>query len=129
MKRVVLLCFLLAFLLLVTGCAQIRIPKGERAVLTYDPPVMGDSLRVVETLTAEESATVRRILMDAKRMDGADGASFTKAVSLSFGERVFAVAYRGGEAVWDVQNDQYYAIDKADWEEILALFKRYGIIL
>ena len=113
----------------VTGCAQIRIPKGERAVLTYDPPVLGDSLRVVETLTAEESAAVCRILMDAKRMDGADGASFTKAVSLSFGERVFAVAYRGGEAVWDVQNDQYYAIDKADWAEILALFKRYGITL
>lgn len=129
MKPVALLCFLLALLLLVTGCAQIRIPKGERAVLTYDPPVLGDGLRIVETLTAEESAAVRRILMDAKRTDGADGASFAKAVSLSFGERVFAVAYRGGEAVWDVQNDQYYAIDKADWEEILALFKRYGIIL
>ena len=129
MKRVALLCFLLAVLLLVTGCVQIRIPKGELAVLTYDPPVQGDSLRVVETLTAEESAAVRRILMDATRTDGADGISFTKAVSLSFGERVFAVAYRGGEAVWDVQNDQYYAIDKADWADILALFKRYGIIL
>ena len=129
MKRVALLCFLLALLLLVTGCAQIRIPKGERAVLTYDPPVLGDSLRVVETLTAEESAAVRRILLDAQRRDGAEGALFAKAVSLSFGERVFAVAYEGGEAVWDVQNDQYYAVDKEDWADILALFKRYGIIL
>ena len=129
MKRVALLCFFLVLLLLVTGCARIRIPKGELAVLTYDPPVLGDSLRVVETLTAEESAAVRRILMDAKHTDGADGALFTKAVSLSFGERVFAVAYEGGEAVWDVQNEQYYAVDKADWADLLALFERYGIIL
>lgn len=126
MKRFALFVLLLVLLICVSGCSQIRIPQNELAVLTYHEHVMGNTETIVETLTAEESARVRQILMDAKHNAGIGGCAYYEDVSLTFGEQVFAVANDGCETIWDIQNDKYYEVDKEDWTYIKALFEQYG---
>lgn len=127
MKRIVLFRLLLAVLLCIAGCSRIRIPpQNERAVLTYHQHVVGNTETIVETLTTEESARVRQILMDAKYNAGIGGCAYYEDISFTFGEQVFAVACDGCASIWDIKNEKYYEIDKADWAYIKALFKKYG---
>lgn len=126
MKRLTILVLTVALLICVSGCSRIRIPQNELAVLTYHEPVVGNTETIVEPLTAEESAKVRQILMDAKHNAGIGGCHYTEDISFTFGDQVFAVACDGCETIWDIQNDKYYVVDKEDWAYIEALFERYG---
>ena len=126
MKRLAILVLTVALLICVSGCSRIRIPQNELAVLTYHEPVVGNTETIVEPLTAEESAKVRQILMDAKHNAGIGGCHYTEDISFTFGDQVFAVACDGCETIWDIQNDKYYVVDKEDWAYIEALFERYG---
>ena len=126
MKRLTILVLTVALLICVSGCSRIRIPQNELAVLTYHEPVVGNTETIVEPLTAEESAKVRQILMDAKHNAGIGGCHYTEDISFTFGDQVFAVACDGCETIWDIQNDKYYVVDKEDWAYIEALFESYG---
>ena len=126
MKRLAILVLTVALLICVSGCSRIRIPQNELAVLTYHEPVVGNTETIVEPLTAEESAKVRQILMDAKHNAGIGDCHYTEDISFTFGDQVFAVACDGCETIWDIQNDKYYVVDKEDWAYIEALFERYG---
>lgn len=126
MKKIALIVCVLVMMLCVCGCSRIRIPQDELAVLTYDPPIVGNEVRIVETLTAEESARVRQILMDAKHNAGIGGCAYTEEISFTFDDQVFAVAWDGCETIWDIQNEKYYEVNKEDWAYIKALFERYG---
>ena len=126
MKRLTILVLTVALLICVSGCSRIRIPQNELAVLTYHEPVVGNTETIVEPLTAEESAKVRQILMDAKHNAGIGGCHYTEDISFTFGDQVFAVACDGCETIWDIQNDKYYVVDTEDWAYIEALFESYG---
>ena len=126
MKRLIIIVFAFVLLLCASGCSQIRIPKNQLAVFTYHEPYVGNTETIVETLTAEESAKVRQILMDAKHNAGIGGCYYSEQISFTFGDQVFAVAWDGCETIWDVQNDKYYEVDKEEWAYIEALFEQYG---
>ena len=126
MKKIALIVYVLVMMLCVCGCSRIRIPQDELAVFTYHEPVKDNTITIVEILTAEESARVRQILMDAEHNAGIGGCHYTEDISFTFGDQVFAVACDGCETIWDIQNDKYYVVDKEDWAYIEALFERYG---
>lgn len=126
MKRLWTLVLIVVLLICTSGCSRIRIPQNEIAVLTYHEPVVGNTETIVETLTAEESAKVRQILMSAKHNAGIGGCAYSEEISFTFGDQVFAVANDGCATVWDIKNEKYYEVDKEDWAYIEALFERYG---
>lgn len=127
MKRLTILVLAVTLLICVSGCSRIRIPKDERAVLTFHILPEADGTEpIVETLTAEESALVRQILMGAKHNPGIGGCAYTEGVSFTFGDQVYAVAYDGCHTIWDIQNEKYYVVDEAEWDYIVSLFARYG---
>ena len=126
MKRLLILALVFVLLFCASGCSKIRISNNELAVLIYHEPVAGNTETIVETLSAEESETVRRILMDAKYNPGIGGCYYTENISFTFGDQVFAVACDGCETIWDIQNDKYYVVDQEDWAYIEALFEQYG---
>jgi hypothetical protein len=126
MKRLFAILLLIMLLITISGCARIRIPKGEQAVLTYREPVVGSPDAIVATITAEESAKVREILMGAKHNPGIGGCHYTEEISLTFGEQMFLVACDGCNTICDRQNEKYYVVDMEDWEYIVSLFERYG---
>lgn len=126
MKRLLILALVSVLIICISGCSRIRISQNEPAVLTYHEPVAGNTETIVETLSAEESEKVRRILLDAEYNAGIGGCHYTEDISFTFGDQVFAVACDGCETIWDIQNDKYYVVDKEDWAYIKALFDQYG---
>ena len=126
MKRIVAIIVIIILLFALVGCAKIRIPKEELAVITYLEPLQGSTDTFVKTLSAEESAKVRTILMDAKHNAGIGGCAYTEKISFVFGEQEFRVAYDGCNTIFDVQNEKYFVVDLDDWAYIVSLFERYG---
>ena len=126
MKRVIALALVAMILLGVSGCAKIRITRGELAVLTYREQVVGSPDAIVVTLTSEESAKVREILTDAKHNAGIGGCHYTEEISFAFGEQLFLIACDGCNTVCDAQNEKYYEIKWEDWAYIVSIFERYG---
>lgn len=126
MKRMVFLVLFLATMLTMSGCTQIRIPQDELAVITYLEPLQGSTDTFVETLSTKESAKLRSILMDAKYNAGIGGCAYTEKISVTFGERVYLLAYDGCHTVCDIQNEKHYEVNKEDWAYIVSLFEQYG---
>ena len=126
MKRIVAVILIIILLFAMAGCAKIRIPKEELAVISYLEPLQGSTDTFVKTLSAEESAKVRTILMDAKYIAGIGGCAYTEKISFVFGEQEFRVAYDGCNTIFDVQNGKYYEVGLKNWEYIVSLFEYYG---
>lgn len=125
-EKIVAIVLIVGIILVISGCAQIRIPQGELAVITYLEPLQGSTDTFVEILSEEESAKVRAILTGAKHNAGIGGCAYTEKISFTFGEQVFLVAYDGCNTICDVQNEKYYIVNEEDWTYIVSLFERYG---
>ena len=126
MKRIIAATLIVILLFAMVGCARIRIPKEELAVITYLEPLQGSTDTFVKTLSAEESAKVRSILVGARHNPGIGGCAYTEKISFVFGEQEFRVAYDGCNTIFDVQNEKYFVVDLDDWAYIVSLFERYG---
>lgn len=126
MKRTMAFVLIALTIFTVSGCSKIRIPQEELAVLTYREQIVGSPDAIIESLTVEESAKVREILMEAKHNPGIGGCPYTEEISIAFGEQLFLIAWDGCNTVCDAQNEKYYVVNKEDWAYIVSLFESYG---
>lgn len=126
MKRAMALVLIALIIFTVSGCAKIQIPRDQLAVLTYREQTVGSPDAIVVSLTAEESAKVREILMEAKHNPGIGGCYYTEEISIAFEEQLFLIACDGCNTVCDAQNKKYYVVNEEDWAYIVYLFESYG---
>lgn len=126
MKKAVAIVLIIGIILAISGCSRIRISQDKLAVITYLEPLQGSTATFVETLSVEESAKVRSILMNAKHNPGIGGCAYTEKISITFGEQVFLIAYDGCNTICDTQNSKYYIVNEDDWAYISSLIESYG---
>lgn len=125
MKRLFAIVFFLAVMLSICGCSQTRVTKGSDVTLTF---IYGEeNIRVV--LDDEEAEKVIAIL-DGNRYDsitsGVPSCGFDRNISLTVGNRVFAIACDTCNCVQDLGNLKYFDISQADMAYIHSLFEEYG---
>ena len=124
MKRIG--CFLLAALLTVSlSACGISIRGDEPAVLTFEGPYTNGHDGPPQTLTAEETTRVEEILEEAEYIPSGAGCPFKENVSISFGDRVFAISCDGCNTVLDIEAQRYYEVTREGRQYIIDLFKKY----
>lgn len=121
------LCLLLIFSVLLTlcGCSKTSIPSDAPVTLTF---IYSDK-NISVTLADDEAATVIDIL-NGNRYDpsfaGYPSCGFTQNVSLTVGDRVFAIACDTCNCIEDLSKLRFFDIPKEDMDYIHSLFEKYG---
>ena len=131
-RRICLILSLLVLVLSFTGCYPIRLPRSSEVVLRYGHKPYGEEETLHSfTLTDAEVQAVRKHLRAAKYLSVGAGCAFKHGsghvymYSLSFDERIIAMAYDDHHTLWDVERDRYYEMTNEGWEYLTDLFNRY----
>ena len=129
-KRQIAALLIGTFLFSLSGCGRISIDYDGAAVLRYSEKQAwaADKKDVIQTLTEEETSSVKAFLSSGKHIPTEVGCPFTEDISIAFGGQVFAVAWDGCPTVRLTNSDnthEYYKISEEGWDYITALFEKY----
>lgn len=125
MRRLSGILLVLMVMLSICGCTKTSVDKDADVTLTF---VYGEeNVRVI--LDEEESERVIAIF-DGKSYDpityGVPSCGFDKNISLTVGNRVFAIACDTCNCIQDLGNLRYFDIPQEDISYIHSLFEKYG---
>ena len=92
------------------------IPTGE--VTLYS---QGDSV----TLSGDEALCIRTLLTFRFYRYGIGGCPFKDGVTLTIGDREFALATDGCESAKDLRNENCVEFNRVEWDKIKELYTKY----
>ena len=125
MKRLLGFLLTLFMMLAVCGCGRTDTGSSNNVILTFDN--MGENIQV--TLTEEEAAQVIDILDGntyAPAFTGVPACGFSEEISLTVGDRIYAIACDTCSTVQDCSKGKYFSIRDGEMAYIHALFENYG---
>jgi len=125
MKRLWIIFTVLATALSFCGCTETKVNQNANVTLTF---VYGD-VNVSVSLPEEECEKVIAILNGNKYdplASGVPACGFDKNISLTVGNRVYAIARDTCGTVQDLGNLKYFSISQEDVEYIHTLFQKHG---
>lgn len=125
MRRFWCISLLISVILIVCGCSETSVSSDADVTLTF---VYGeDSIKT--TLTDDEAANVIEIL-DGKEYSptssGTPACGFDENISLTVGDRTFAIACDTCNCIQDLGNHRFFYVSEEDITYIHSLFEKHG---
>ena len=125
MKRILAVLLLVTSLFALAGCNRISITYKGNAVLKFCGKWKGDNTDITQILTKEETNKVKAYLRSARYTPGQGGCPFDEDISITFGDKVFCIAYDDCPGVWIFGSDKYYSVSEEGHTYIVSLFEKY----
>lgn len=124
MKKLLAIVLCLLTICSLMGC-------GAPVVLSKDTPQIHYKymdLDISESLTEEETATVRKILGGKIPYwdDGYPMCGYSENVSITIGDRTFSLACDGCHDIQIVGEDLYISLSDSEWAKMEAIFEAHG---
>ena len=125
MKRLFTILIAAVIMLSICSCAKTSVNRNANVALTF---IYGEE-NIGVTLEDDEAERIIDIL-DGNNyysiFSGIPSCGFDKNISLSVGNRVFAIACDSCHCIQDLSNLKYFSIAQEDMEYIHSLFEKYG---